>query len=181
VPPNRHGPWHHQRLLPALPSHLRTDLDAHILECVTCGILLHFLDPQPTLAPTSTPQVNGGGGDGGWAAVKYIELCTMPRAMPHMSRRVYLKMVLDEIEAHAPDAVALIISLNHQMTPEVAQEVLELAVLLHWEGQHVVGVNLCGDPKVCSINHLMYFLPACVAPHCRKLWSWGLGNRCQVD
>jgi len=129
------------------------------LKRVTRGVLSRFLDPQPSPAPSSAPRVNGkgrgrGGGGGGWAAVKYIELRTTPRATPHMSRRVYLETVLDEIEARAPDAAALIVSLDRRMTPEVAREVLELAVQLHREGRRVVGVDLCGDPraKVCSAN-----------------------------
>ncbi|KAI0248106.1 adenosine deaminase-like protein [Lactifluus subvellereus] len=107
------------------------------LKRVTRGVLSHFLDPAP--------HRHGGHGVGG--AVAYIELRTTPRATAHMSRRVYLETVLDEIEARAPDAAALVVSLDRRMTPQVAREVLELAVQLRREGRRVVGVDLCGDPK----------------------------------
>jgi len=118
------------------------------LKRATRGVLSHFLDPQPLAsAPASTPQVNGNArGGGGLAAVKYIELRTTPRATPHMSFRVYLETVLDEVEARPPDAAALIVSLDRRMTPEIAREVLELALQLRREGRRVVGVDLCGDP-----------------------------------
>lgn len=102
----------------------------------TRAILSHFLDSSST-----SP-----------AAVVYIELRTTPRETPHMSRRVYLETVLDEIEARSPDAASLIVSLDRGMSPDVAREALELAVQLRREGRRVVGVDLCGDPKVCSIS-----------------------------
>ena len=165
------------------------------LKRVTRGVLSHFLDPQPAPLPTpahthtSASQVNGkgrgrdgggGGGGGGagagaggrgWAAVKYFELRTTPRATPHMSRRVYLETVLDEIEARAPDAAALIVSLDRRMTLEVAREVLELALQLRREGRRVVGVDLCGDPKVRVLaNRFACFFCCCrpVAHHHRR-------------
>jgi len=106
------------------------------LKRATRAVLSHFLDP-PTAGSASAP-------------VAYIELRTTPRATPHMSRRVYLETVLDEIEARAPDAAALIVSLDRRMTPDVAREVLALVVQLRREGRRVVGVDLCGDPKVRS-------------------------------
>ena len=107
------------------------------LKRATRGVLSHFLDPPES-----------GSGLLGSAQVTYIELRTTPRAMPHMSRRVYLETVLDEIEARAADAAALIVSLDRRMTPDVAREVLDLAVQLRREGRRVVGVDLCGDPTV---------------------------------
>jgi adenosine deaminase len=170
------------------------------LKRVTRGVLSHFLDPQP--APTPTParthtsasQVNGkgrgrdGGGAGagaggrGWAAVKYFELRTTPRATPHMSRRVYLETVLDEIEARAPDAAALIVSLDRRMTPEVAREVLELALQLRREGRRVVGLDLCGDPTVRVLAFVSRAICCCqpVACHHRRgfvVVVGGLGKR----
>ena len=178
------------------------------LKRVTRGVLSHFLDPQPAPLPTpahthtSASQVNGkgrgrdgcgGGGAGvgaggrGWAAVKYFELRTTPRATPHMSRRVYLETVLDEIEVRAPDAAALSVSLDRRMTLEVAREVLELALQLRREGRRVVGVDLCGDPKVRVLANrfacCFLLLPARRAPPPQKLHSrgGGLGKRCQID
>ena len=101
------------------------------LQRATRGVLSHFLD--------------GGSGGG----VAYLELRTTPRENPGvMTRREYLEAVLDEVEARAPDAAALIVSLDRRMERAVAQEVLALAVQLRREGRRVVGVDLCGDPKV---------------------------------
>jgi adenosine deaminase len=105
------------------------------LKRATRGVLSHFLDPPPPISASAT-------------AVAYIELRTTPRETAHMSRRVYLETVLDEIEARRSDAAALIVSLDRRMTPDVAREVLELAVQLRREGRRVVGVDLCGDPTV---------------------------------
>lgn len=115
------------------------------LKRATRAVLSHFLDP--CLPSTSTSAAS---------SVVYIELRTTPRETPHMSRRVYLETVLDEIEARSPDAAALIVSLDRRMTPDVAREVLELAVQLRREGRRVVGVDLCGDPTVRSIY--LFFL-----------------------
>ncbi|KAI0063236.1 adenosine deaminase-like protein [Artomyces pyxidatus] len=76
----------------------------------------------------------------------YLELRSTPRATEHMSRRVYLESVLDEIETYAGDKAALIVSLDRRMQPDVAEEVVALAVQLRREGRRVVGVDLCGDP-----------------------------------
>jgi adenosine deaminase len=118
------------------------------LKRATRAVLSHFLDPRlaPSSSSTSTSAV---------AAVVYIELRTTPRETPHMNRRAYLETVLDEIEARSPDAAALIVSLDRRMTPDVAREVLELAVQLRREGRRVVGVDLCGDPTVRF--HLLVF------------------------
>ena len=99
------------RFIPELLSCLRADLDARIPQTRHMWRPLTFPRPLPTPVPVpvptsasaSTPQVNSNASDGsGWGSVKYIELHTTPRAMPHMSFRVYLKMVLDKIEARAP-------------------------------------------------------------------------------
>jgi adenosine deaminase len=100
------------------------------LQRATRGVLSHFLD----------------GASGG--AVAYLELRTTPRETGVMTRREYLEAVLDEVEARTPDAAALIVSLDRRMERAVAQEVLALAVQLRREGRRVVGVDLCGDPRV---------------------------------
>ena len=115
--------------------------DPASLRLATRAVLAHFLDDPDPVTTTDTP----GQGQG---QVAYIELRTTPRATPHMSRRVYLETVLDEIEARAQDAAALIVSLDRRMAPDVAREVLDLAVQLRREGRRVVGVDLCGDPTV---------------------------------
>ncbi|KAH9060745.1 adenosine deaminase-like protein [Lactarius vividus] len=104
------------------------------LRRATRGVLSHFLD-------------------GASGAVAYIELRTTPRETPGvMTRREYLEAVLDEVEARAPDAAALIVSLDRRMERAVAQEVLVLAVQLRREGRRVVGVDLCGDPKAGNME-----------------------------
>ena len=116
--------------------------DPASLRLATRAVLAHFLDdPDPATTTTATATTGQG-------QVAYIELRTTPRATPHMSRRVYLETVLDEIEARAQDAAALIVSLDRRMAPDVAREVLDLAVQLRREGRRVVGVDLCGDPTV---------------------------------
>ena len=113
------------------------------LKRATRAVLSHFLDPPSFSASSSATSA---------AAVVYIELRTTPRETPHMSRRVYLETVLDEIESRSPHAASLIVSLDRRMSLEVAREVLELAVQLRREGRRVVGVDLCGDPSVRSIS-----------------------------
>lgn len=124
------------------------------LKRATRATLAHFLDPclLPSSSSSSSATITPAPG-----AAVYIELRTTPRETPHMSRRVYLETVLDEIEARSPDAAALIVSLDRRMTPDVAREVLELAVQLRREGRRVVGVDLCGNPKVCSISSFLFF------------------------
>lgn len=122
------------------------------LKHVTRAVLSHFLDP--CLLPSSSSSPTSASTP---AAVVYIELRTTPRETPHMSRRVYLETVLDEIEARSQDAAALIVSLDRRMTPDVAQEVLELAIQLRREGRRIVGVDLCGDPTVRFHIFLFYF------------------------
>ncbi|KAH9177081.1 adenosine deaminase-like protein [Lactarius sanguifluus] len=96
------------------------------LYALTRGVLSHFLD-------------------GASGAVAYIELRTTPRETPGvMTRREYLEAVLDEVEARAPDAAALIRT--------VAQEVLVLVMQLRREGRRVVGVDLCGDPRAGNME-----------------------------
>lgn len=139
------------------------------LRRATRGVLSHFLDsryhsPPPALSPSSSTTTATTSPQGA-AAAAYIELRTTPRATPHMSRRVYLETVLDEVEARAPDAAALIVSLDRRMMPDVAQEVLALAVQLRKEGRRVVGVDLCGDPTVRCILFFTCFFCLVVMGH----------------
>ena len=138
------------------------------LKRVTRGVLSHFLDPAP--------RAHGVGG-----AVAYIELRTTPRATAHMSRRVYLETVLDEIEARAPDAAALIVSLDRRMTPQVAQEVLELTVQLRREGRRIVGVDLCGNPKVRWVSQSSPFFFFFFAYRARAILVGFTWQKSEVD
>ncbi|ETW87723.1 hypothetical protein HETIRDRAFT_122018 [Heterobasidion irregulare TC 32-1] len=78
--------------------------------------------------------------------VSYLELRTTPKHNEHMTRRVYLETVLDEIEKYTDEQAALVVSLDRRMTGDVAEEVVSLAAQLKQEGRRVVGVDLCGDP-----------------------------------
>ena len=109
------------------------------LKRATRAILSHFLDPDP----------DAGAGRG---TVAYIELRTTPRETAHMTRQAYLETVLDEIEARPPDVAALIVCLDRAMTLQVAREVIDLAVQLRRDGRRVVGVDLCGDPRVRFVH-----------------------------
>lgn len=109
------------------------------LRKATRGVLSHFLGPAT---------VENDGNEQVFPEVSYLELRTTPRETPAMSRRVYLETVLDEVESYAPESAALIVSLDRRMSPQVAEEVVELAAKLRAEGRRVVGVDLCGDPMV---------------------------------
>ena len=93
---------------------------------------------------------------GTFPQASYIELRTTPRKNEHMTRRMYLERVLDEVEAYPADKAALIVSLDRRMDIDTAREVIGLAVALKQEGRRVVGVDLCGDPLVSdSVAQIM--------------------------
>ena len=65
-----------------------------------------------------------------------------------MTRTQYIEAVLAEVERFPPERAALIVSLDRRMTPAVAAECVDAAVRLRAAGRRVVGVDLCGDPRV---------------------------------
>lgn len=99
---------------------------------VTCDVLAVFLKGDPPEAA-------------------YLELRSTPRTSPSMTRRQYLEAVLDELEKYPVDTAALIVSVDRRMTPDEANECVELAIQLRNEGRRVVGIDLCGDPLVRSL------------------------------
>lgn len=101
------------------------------LRRATRAVLEHFLSEQH-----------------GPAQAAYLELRSTPRETPAMSRRQYLEAVLDEVEQYPPERAALIVSLDRRMDVRVTAEVIEGAISLRKAGRRVVGVDLCGDPKV---------------------------------
>lgn len=101
------------------------------LRRATRAVLEHFLSEQH-----------------GPAQAAYLELRSTPRETPAMSRRQYLEAVLDEVEQYPPERAALIVSLDRRMDVRVTAEVIECAISLRKAGRRVVGVDLCGDPKV---------------------------------
>lgn len=99
----------------------------------TGGVLTHFLDGE-------LPQAT------------YLELRTTPKTTEHMDKRGYLETVLDGVERYPENRVALIVSLDRRMDEAIACEVVQLAAELKLEGRRVVGVDLCGDPTVISVE-----------------------------
>lgn len=103
----------------------------------TRAVLSLFLDTDPS-APHGQPQA------------AYLELRTTPRESAHMTRRLYLETVLNEVERYPSERTALIVSVDRRMEPAVVAEVVSLAAQLRGEGRRVVGVDLCGDPLVSA-------------------------------
>jgi len=89
--------------------------------------------------------------DGDHPQCTYLELRTTPRATPSMDHKQYLIAVLDELEKYSPEQAGLIVSLDRRMTAEVMSQCVEIAVRLKSEGRRVLGVDLCGDPKVGNV------------------------------
>jgi len=96
-----------------------------------------------------------------WSAdnVKYLEIRTTPRAIPGtpMNKRSYIETVLSTIKEVAPKhdiVVGLIVSINRGENSDEAMETAKLALEFHSKG--VVGLDLCGNPK---IGHFNTFLP----------------------
>lgn len=99
------------------------------------AVLQQFLDPSP---------------HDGFPQAAYLELRSTPRESRAMTRMQYVETVLDEVEKYPPEQAALIVSLDRRMSDEVAKECIECAVKLKQHGRRVVGIDLCGDPLVCS-------------------------------
>ncbi|OSD05756.1 Metallo-dependent hydrolase [Trametes coccinea BRFM310] len=123
------------------------------LRHATRAVLEHFLEPQSD--------------NGGYPQAAYLELRSTPRETPAMSRMQYIETVLDEVERYPPERAALIVSLDRRMDSRVAAECVECAVKLREAGRHVVGVDLCGDPKAGNMNEF--------EEHFRKAKAAGLG------
>lgn len=115
--------------------------------------------------------------DGSTPQCTYLELRSTPRATPHMTRKKYVEVVLQEIDCfnHGADGnvnfesrekAALIVSLDRRMNREVAKECVDIAVSMKKDGRRVVGIDLCGDPMVC----LCYLLPQDVCGEVQGLY-----------
>ncbi|KZP26063.1 Metallo-dependent hydrolase [Athelia psychrophila] len=96
---------------------------------------------------------------------QYLELRSTPRATAAMTRREYVRVVLDEIDLFNTGGgeiqAALIVSMDRRMGKADLRECLDIAVDLRREGRRVVGVDLCGDPMAGDINDLReYFAEA---------------------
>ncbi|KAJ3005483.1 hypothetical protein NUW54_g4320 [Trametes sanguinea] len=104
------------------------------LRRATHAVLEHFLEPQRD--------------NGGYPQAAYLELRSTPRETPAMSRMQYIETVLEEVERYPSERAALIVSLDRRMDSRTAAECVECAVKLRQAGRRVVGIDLCGDPKV---------------------------------
>ena len=100
------------------------------------GVLEHFLESKEP---------------GGHPEAAYIELRSIPRETPEMTRRKYIETVLDEVERYPPERAAYIVALDRKMEPRFAAECVRHAVELKNAGRRVVGVDLCGDPLVSAL------------------------------
>ncbi|KAF9031374.1 adenosine deaminase-like protein [Hymenopellis radicata] len=90
--------------------------------------------------------------DGPEPQCSYLELRSTPKATDTMSRRDYVKAVLDEIEKYPADQAAMIVSLDRKMDEDIARECVQVAIDLKREGRRVVGVDLCGDPWAGDVD-----------------------------
>ncbi|KAI1789174.1 Metallo-dependent hydrolase [Ganoderma leucocontextum] len=93
------------------------------------GVLEHFLKSKD-----------------GYPEAAYIELRSIPRETPEMTRRQYIETVLDEVERYPPERAAYIVALDRKMEPRFAAQCVRHAIELKKAGRRVVGVDLCGDP-----------------------------------
>ncbi|CDO70953.1 hypothetical protein BN946_scf184829.g62 [Trametes cinnabarina] len=126
------------------------------LRRATRAVLEHFLEPHAE--------------NGGHPQAAYLELRSTPRETPAMSRMQYIETVLDEVERYAPERAALIVSLDRRMDSRTAAECVECAVALKKAGRRVVGVDLCGDPRVNTAGNMDEF-----KEHFRNAKAAGLG------
>ena len=78
----------------------------------------------------------------------YLELRSTPKKTAAMTRLEYVETVLDAVEKYRPDQAAVIVSLDRQMSKEVANDCVEAAITLKKRGRRIVGVDLCGNPNV---------------------------------
>jgi adenosine deaminase len=85
----------------------------------------------------------------------YLELRSTPRETEHMTRLVYLETVLDEIEKYSANQANLIVSIDRRMSKETANEIVDIVMKLKEQGRRVVGVDLCGDPLVRVVLHVL--------------------------
>jgi len=94
--------------------------------------------------------------------VVYLELRTTPRVMETPSGRLsksdYTRTILEAIQGFEQDSpgcslhTRLILSIDRRNSLEQALEVVELC--RQFQGQGVVGIDLCGDPKKGGIESL---------------------------
>ncbi|KAJ5628045.1 hypothetical protein N7490_010273 [Penicillium lividum] len=86
--------------------------------------------------------------------VRYLELRTIPRPSPKVTREEYLTTVLNTIAAfksHTDMSIFLILALDRGNTSAAeAEEIIDLAISNKSRG--VVGVDLCGNPTQGDVS-----------------------------
>lgn len=90
--------------------------------------------------------------DGERPQCQYLELRTTPRETSQMTREQYLRVVLGELSRYGNQRTGLIVSLDRRMGEEVMEECVAIARKLKGEGEMVVGVDLCGDPRAGDVE-----------------------------
>ena len=90
--------------------------------------------------------------DGEHPQCQYLELRTTPKETDEMTREKYLRVVLGELARYGKQRVGLIVSLDRRMDVEVMQECIAIAKKLKAEGESVVGIDLCGDPRAGNVD-----------------------------
>jgi adenosine deaminase len=96
--------------------------------------------------------------------VRYLELRTTPRAAGKLERDGYIGVVLSAIKSfESSDShlkTSLILSVDRRDSPSQALETADLAIRLKDEGEAVVGMDLCGDPRKEPEGGVKAFEPA---------------------
>ena len=90
--------------------------------------------------------------DGEHPQCQYLELRTTPKETNEMTREKYLRVVLGELARYGKQRAGLIVSLDRRMDGEVMEECIAIAKKLKAEGESVVGMDLCGDPRAGNVD-----------------------------
>ncbi|KAI9328876.1 adenosine deaminase-like protein [Obelidium mucronatum] len=94
----------------------------------------------------------------------YVELRSTPKKSEYLDIEEYVCTVLDAISAFAqsPDGsgmkVRLLLSVDRRHGPETAELIVDLAVSYKQQERYtkyIVGIDVCGDPNVGGIKHLI--------------------------
>jgi adenosine deaminase len=113
---------------------------------------IYALTASPSSLARATSAVLGSFLDGEYPQCQYLELRTTPRETSQMTREQYLRVVLGELERYGTQRTGLIVSLDRRMGEEVMEECVAIAKKLKGEGEMVVGVDLCGDPRAGDVE-----------------------------
>ncbi|KAJ3391875.1 hypothetical protein HDU84_005226 [Entophlyctis sp. JEL0112] len=100
-----------------------------------------------------------------------LELRSTPRETAFMTRREYTVTVVQAVSSYKGQmAVRLFLSLDRRHSPQIAEDIVDLVIefnCLH--PQIVIGVDVCGNPLVGGIRHLVPALLRVKEKHNLKL------------